>query len=71
MRVVDFSVLPSGADTKTMQDLGAMIGLKPEMSKAIVTLYPGLSLQKLTEQLGAVYEKKVSNLKEIEAFAFE
>lgn len=71
MRVIDYSVLPDGAATKTMQDLGAMIGLKPQMSKAIVTLYPGLSLQKLTEQLGAVYEKKVSNLKEIEAFSFE
>lgn len=64
-------MLPNGADTKTMQDLGALIGLKPEMSKAIVTLYPQLSLQKLTEQLGAVYHKDRGNLKEIEAFAFE
>jgi hypothetical protein len=30
-----------------------------------------LSLQKLTEQLGAVYQKGVENLKDIEAFAFE
>ncbi len=71
MRVVDLSQMPDGAKTKTMQDLGAMIGLKPEMSKAIVTLYPNLSLQKLTEQLGSVYSKDVKNLKEIESFAFE
>lgn len=71
MRVVEYNMLPNGADTKTMQDLGAMIGLKPEMSKAVVTLYPGLSLQKLTEQLGAVYSKGVENLKDIESFAFE
>lgn len=71
MKVVDISMMPNGANTKTMQDLGAMIGLKPEMSRAIVTLYPNLSLQKLTEQLGAVYAKDVSNLKEIESFSFE
>lgn len=71
MRVVDYNMLPNGADTKTMQDLGATIGLKPEMSKAVVTLYPHLSLQKLTEQLGAVYSKGVENLKDIEAFSFE
>lgn len=71
MRVVDIASLPNGASTKTMQDLGAMIGLKPEMSKAIVNLYPNLSLQKLTESLGAVYAKDQTNLKEIEAFAFE
>lgn len=71
MRVVDVSVLPNGSDTKTMQDLGSLIGLKPEMSKAVVTLYPNLSLQKLTEQLGAVYQKGVENLKDIEAFSFE
>jgi hypothetical protein len=71
MRVIEYNMLPNGADTKTMQDLGAVIGLKPEMSKAIVTLYPHLSLQKLTEQLGAVYHKGAENLKDIEAFAFE
>ncbi len=71
MRVIDYSLLPNGADTKTMQDLGAVIGSKPEMSKAIVTLFPNLSLQKLTEQLGAVYSKEVTNLKEIESFSFE
>jgi hypothetical protein len=71
MRVIEYNMLPNGADTKTMQDLGAMIGLKPEMSKAVVTLYPNLSLQKLTEQLGAVYSKEATNLKEIESFAFE
>jgi hypothetical protein len=71
LRVVDISVLPNGADTKTMQDLGSLIGLKPEMSKAVVSLYPNLSLQKLTEQLGAVYHKGVENLKDIEAFSFE
>lgn len=71
MRVVELSQLPNGADTKTMQDLGATIGLKPEMSKAVVTLYPHLSLQKLTESLGAVYTKGVQNLKDIEAFSFE
>lgn len=71
MRVVDLSLMPNGADTKTMQDLGSVIGLKPEMSKAIVTLYPNLSLQKLTEQLGAVYHKDVQSLKDIESFSFE
>ena len=72
MKVVDYNLLPTGSDTKTMQDLGQVIGMKPEMSKAIVTLYPNLSLQKLTEQLGAVYKKSgVENLKEIESFAFE
>lgn len=71
MRVVDISQLPNGANTKTMQDLGSMIGLKPELSKAIVNLYPNLSLQKLAESLGAVYAKDQTSLKEIEAFAFE
>lgn len=71
MRVIDYNLLPNGADTKTMQDLGAVIGSKPEMSKAIVTLFPNLSLQKLTEQLGAVYTKEATNLKEIESFSFE
>lgn len=71
MRVIEQHQLPNGADTKTMLDLGQVIGLKPEMSKAVVTLYPNLSLQKLTEQLGAVYHKDVDNLKEIEAFEFQ
>lgn len=71
MRVIDQSVLPDGAKTKTVQDLGAVVGVKPEMSKAIVTLYPNLSLQKLTEQLGAIYEKDARDLKEIESYAFE
>lgn len=71
MKVVDYNMLPDGATTKTMQDLGQTIGLKPHMSKAVVTLYPHLSLQKLTEQLGSVYEKPVENLKSIDAFAFD
>jgi hypothetical protein len=71
MRVIDYNMIPNGADTKTMQDLGALMGTRPEMSKAVVTLYPNLSLQKLTEQLGAVYAKDVQNLKEIESFSFE
>lgn len=71
MRVIELNHLQSGAETKTMMDLGQVVGLKPEMSKAIVTLYPGLTLQKLTETLGAVYNKSPKNLKEIESFAFE
>jgi hypothetical protein len=72
MRVVEYNMLPNGADTKTMQDLGAVLGQKPHMSKAVVTLFPHLSLQKLTEQLGSVYVKQgVENLKSIDAFSFE
>lgn len=72
MKVIDYNLLPDGAATKSMQELGAIIGQKPEISKAIVTLYPNLTLQKITEQLGQVWKKKgVSNLKSIEAFAFE
>lgn len=71
MRVVEHNHLQSGAATKTMMDLGQTIGLKPEMSKAIVTLYPGLTMQKITELTGSVYNKSPKNLKEIESFAFE
>jgi hypothetical protein len=71
MRVVELNHVQSGADTKTMMDLGSVVSLKPEMSKAIVSLYPGLTMQKLTEQLGAVWNKSPKNLKEIESFAFE
>jgi hypothetical protein len=71
MRVIEANMLPKGTDTKTMQDLGMLIGLKPHMSKNVVSLYPRLSLQKLTEQLGAVYNKKASNLTEIDSFSFE
>ena len=71
MRVIEANMLPKGTDTKTLQDLGMMIGMKPHMSKNVVSLYPNLSIQKLTEQLGAVYNKKASNLTEIDAFSFE
>lgn len=73
MKVVSINHIPDGAATKSMQNLGAMIGLKPHISKSIVTMYPNLTLQKLTEQLGAVYHKdtKDLNLKEIEAFEFQ
>lgn len=65
-------MIPDAAKTNTIEDLGALVGHKPEMSKNIVTLYPGLTLQKLTELLGAVYSKKnVDNLNEIESFSFE
>ena len=71
MRVVEYNLIPNGADTKTMQDLGMVLGQKPYMSKAMVTLYPHLSLQKLTEQLGNVFYKKTESLKSIDAFSFE
>lgn len=71
MKVVDYHLIPDGAKTKTMQDMGNVLGQKPEMSKTIVSLYPGLTLQKITEQLGAVYSKPQGGLKEIESFAFE
>lgn len=71
MRVIEANMLPKGTNTKTLQDLGMVIGMKPHMSKNVVSLYPRLSVQKLTEQLGAVYNKKASNLTEIDSFSFE
>lgn len=71
MRIIEANMLPKFTDTKTLQDLGMLIGQKPHMSKNLVTLYPGLSVQKLTEQLGAVYNKKATNLNEIDSFSYE
>lgn len=73
MKVVSSSFIPDGAATKTIQNLGAVMGVKPHISQQIVTMYPKLTLQKLTEQLGAVYHKdtKDLNLKEIEAYEFQ
>jgi hypothetical protein len=71
MRVIDYNLIPDGSKTKTMQDLGQVMGQKPHMSKAIVTLFPELTLQKLTEQLGQVFHKDVKDLKEIDSFSFE
>lgn len=71
MKVMDYNMLPNGANTKTMQDLGSIIGLKPELSKAVVTLYPNLSLSNLTELLGGVYKQSGKDMKGISSFAFE
>jgi hypothetical protein len=71
MKVIDSNMLPKGTDTKTLQDLGMIIGMKPHVSKQVVSLYPRLTVQRLTEQLGAVYNKKASNLQEIDSFSFE
>ena len=73
MKVVSFNHIPDGAATKTIQNLGAVMGLKPHISQQIVTMYPNLTLQKLTEQLGSVYHKdtKDLNLKEIEAYEYQ
>jgi hypothetical protein len=73
MKVISLNQIQNGADTKTIQNLGAQFGLKPHISKQVVTMYPGLTLQKLTEQLGAVFHKdtKDLNLKEIEAYEFQ
>jgi hypothetical protein len=70
MKIIDVNNLPKWTDTKTLQDLGMVIGMKPFMSKNMVELFPGLSMQKLTEQLGAVYNKKTMNLEEIDSFSF-
>lgn len=71
MRIIEANNIPKWTDTKTLQDLGMLVGMKPHMSKNLVTLYPGLSVQKLTEQLGAVYNKKATNLNEIDSFSYE
>jgi hypothetical protein len=71
MKIIDYNLLPNGADTKTMQDLGKIIGEKPDMSKAIVTMYPNLTLQKITEQLGFIHKKNGSGLKPLDSMSFE
>jgi hypothetical protein len=73
MKVMDYSLIRNGADTKTMQDLGQVLGMKPQMSRAVVTMYPQLSLQNITEALGRVYKKDAGKTKseQLSSFSFE
>lgn len=73
MKFMDYNLVRNGADTKTMQDMGKVLGMAPEMSRAVVTLYPQYSLQNLTEALGHVFRKKPADekLEPIKAFSFE
>ncbi len=75
MRVVDMSALPYGGDTKTLQTLGGLLGMKPEMSKSVVTLYPNLTLTQMTEALGKVYSNGKNttskNLNPIKSLSYE
>lgn len=70
---MDYNLVRNGADTKTMQDLGQVLGMKPQMSRAVVTMYPQLSLTSLTEALGRVYKKKneATKTEPLKSFSFE
>jgi hypothetical protein len=73
MKVVDISAMPYGGDTKSLQTLGSLLGLRPEMSKSVVTLYPNLTLTALTESLGKVYgmDGKAKNMTPIKNTSYE
>lgn len=75
MRIVDVSAMPYGGDTKSLQTLGSLLGLKPDMSKSVVTLYPNLTLSMLTEALGKIYSNgkgtNSKNLTPVKNIAYE
>jgi hypothetical protein len=62
MKQINYSMIPSEvlSATKSLQTIGSMLGHKPERSRSVVTLYPELTISSITEALGKVHSKNVT-----------